>query len=217
MNALEVYFQGGWLIFPAVKRAIAGLARAAAWGYVLMAALWLAGLMPVLVWSGEALPVAAVAFLVLSAVVRAVLAALLLLALYVLALWCHHVLLAGRGLAATRWILLLLLPMVVLHLLCEACFGLSGEPLSANLALLPVVLYTSLATAVSLNWFCMAALPLRQRLLLLCFAWLLVVQYVLAVPVLLLLLPCVGFPLLRRLARLAPCVVSLPPRETSDK
>lgn len=217
MNALEVYFQGEWLIFPAVKRAVAGMASAAAWGYVLLAALWLLGLVPVLLWEGETMPVAAAAFLVLSAALRTLLAALLLFTLYMLALWGHHVLLAGRGLAATRWILLLLLPMLVLHLLCEACFCLSGAPLLVNQALLPVVLYTSLATAVALNWFCMAALPLRLRLLLLCFAWLLVVQYVLAVPVLLLLLPCVGFPLLRRLACMAPRVVSLPPRETSDK
>lgn len=217
MNALEVYFQGDWLIFPAVKRAIAGLARAAAWGYVLMAVLWLAGLVPLLVWSGESLPVAAVAFLVLSAVVRAVLAALLLLALYVLALWCHHVLLAGRGLAATRWILLILLVFACLHPLCVGYTCLSGKLLFANQALLPVVLYTSLATAVSLNWFCLAALPLRLRLLLLSFVWLLVVQYVLAVPVLQLLLPCTGFLPLRGLARMAPLVVSLPPREGEDK
>ena len=217
MNTLEACFSGEWLIFPAVKRAVAGLARAAAWGYVFVAVLWLLGLVPVLVWQGEALPPAASAMLVLSVALREVLAALLLLALYVLALWSHHVLLAGRGLAATRWVLLLLLPPGVLHLLCEVCFGLSGVQLIANQALLPVVLYTSLATAVSLNWFCMAALPLRLCCALQFFVWLLVVQYVLAVPVLLLLLPCAGFLPLRGLARLAPLVVSLPPRETSDK
>lgn len=217
MNALEVYFQGEWLIFPAVKRAVAGMARAAAWGYVLVAALWLLGLVPVLIWNGELMPVEVAAFLALSTVLRVVLAALLLLALYVLALWSHHVLLAGRGLAATRWILLLLLPMAALHPLCEVCFCLSGAALFANQAMLPVVLYTSLAASVSLNWFCMAALPLRLRCALLLFVWLLVVQYVLAVPVLLLLLPCAGFLPLRGLARLSPLVVSLPPRETSDK
>lgn len=217
MNALEVYFQGNWLIFPAVKRVVAVLARAAAWGYVLMAVLWLAGLVPVFIWNGETMPVAATAFLMLSAALRAVLAALLLPVLYGLALWVHHVLLAGRGLSATRWVLFILFIFACLHPLCVGYTGLTGKLLFANQALLPIVLDTSLAAAVSLNWFCMASLPLRRRLLLLLFVWLLVVQAVLAVPVLQLLLPCAGFLPLRGLARLAPLVVSLPPREKDDK
>lgn len=217
MNALEAYFQGEWLIFPAVKHAVAGLARAAAWGYVLVAVLWLMGLVPVLVWNGEIMPVAASAFLVLSMALRAVLTALLLLALYGLALWCHHVLLAGRGLAATRWVLLILLVFAVLHPVCVSYTCLSGKLLFANQALVSVVLYTGLAAAVSLNWFCMAALPLHLRLALLLFVWLLVVQTALSVPVLQLLLPCAGFLPLRGLAHLAPLVVSLPPREGDDK
>lgn len=202
------------LIYPAVKRAVSILAHVTAWGYVLLALLWLLGLALVLAaaglnWSHGA-PVFFEQGLAWVFGARAILESLLLLCLYLLALWCHLVLLAGRGVAVTRWLLLFLLIFAFLHPVCVLYVCLLGKPLLVNQFLLPAVLYTSLAAVYIFNWFCMAALALRWRLCLLAFVACLSEQYILGGSVLLLLLPWLSFVPLRRLARLAPLVVSLP-------
>lgn len=211
------------LIYPVVKRAVAAMARLTAWGYVLLALLWLGGLGLILTAANfdEAGAGAASGVLVLSMAclvwLRVGLESLLLPCLYVSALWCHHVLLAQRGVVVTRWLLLFLLFFAFLHPVCELYTCCTGNTLLANQFLLPAVLYGALVAAFAFNWFCMAALPLHLRLCLLAFGLCLLGQYILGGSVLLLLLPCFCFVPLYRLAQLAPLVVSLPPMEHEPK
>lgn len=216
------------LIFPAVKRAVSQLAKVTAWGFVAAAALWLLGLALLVVAVmlfpvaelPEEMPVWASAMesaLLICGAGCEFLLALLLPCLYLLALWCHQVLVAGRGTAVTRWLLLFLLLFAFLHPVCEGWLLLSGKPLLANQMLLPAVLYTALPCVFALNWFRMAALPLRYRLLLLCFLLALPGNYILMGSLCVLLLPCFSFVPLRRLAAYAPLIVSLPPKDNEGR
>lgn len=222
MNLSEFEWRDEILIFPAVKRAVSVLAKVTAWGFVAAAALWLLGLallvVAVMLLSAVESPaeVPAWASVVESAILicgagREFLLALLMPCLYLLALWCHQVLLAGRGAAVTRWLLLCLLFFAFLHPVCEGWLLLSGKPLLVNQMLLPAVLCTVLPCVFAVNWFRMAALPLRYRLLLISFLLVLLGSYILAGSLCVLLLPCFSFVPLRRLAAYAPLIVSLPP------
>ncbi len=224
MTLFDLEWRDEYLIFPAVKRAVSVLAKVTAWGFVAAAALWLLGLAllvgelgllsaagdsdEALVWLSRCEMIQ-----FLGGVGREFLLALLLPCLYLLALWCHQVLVAGRGTAVTRWLLLFLLLFAFLHPVCEARLLLSGKPLLANQLLLPAVLYTVLPCVFALNWFRMAALPLRYRLLLLCFLLALLGNYILCGSLCVFLLPCFSFVPLRRLAAYAPLIVSLPPKD----
>lgn len=216
MTLFDFEWREEYLIFPAVKRAVAVLAQVALWGVVAVAVLWLCGLAYVLLLSALFVPESADTGVMLFALLSWLpqwLLALLVPWLYVLALWCHHVLLAGRGLSASRWLLLMLLFFAFLHPVCCTYAFFAGKPLLVNQFLLPAVLNTALPAAFVLNWFHMAAAPMHLRLLLLLFLLTLLGQYILGGSLLLLLLPVFGWLPLRALARLAPLIVSLPPKE----
>lgn len=222
MTLFDLEWRDEYLIFPAVKRAVSVLAKVTAWGFVAAAALWLLGL-ALLVGKTVLFASAGTSDAVIDELSRWELAfflcgggrefllALLMPCLYLLALWCHQVLLAGRGTAVTRWLLLCLLFFAFLHPVCTGWLLLSYKPLLANQMLLAPVLYTVLPCVFAVNWFRMAALPLRYRLLLIFFLLALLGSYILAGSFLALLLPCFSFVPLRRLAAYAPLIVSLPP------
>lgn len=222
MTLFDIEWRDECLIFPAVKRAVSVLAKGTAWGFVVAAALWLLGLAllvgKMMLFASAGTSDAVIdevslwesAFFLCGAG-REFLLALLMPCLYLLALWCHQVLLAGRGTAVTRWLLLCLLFFAFLHAVCMGWLLVSGKPLLVNQMLLPAVLYTVLPCVFAVNWFRMAALPLRYRLLLIFFLLVLLGNYILMGSLCVLLLPCFSFVLLRRLAAYAPLIVSLPP------
>lgn len=212
MAPSEYAWRDEYLIYPAVKSAVAALARVTAYLYVAAALFWLAGL-ALLCWAPAC---GADAFIAVAGLAELAVA-LAVPGLYLLALWCHQVLLAGRGMAATRWILLFLLFFAFLYPVCEVYRLLTGEPLLVNQFLLPAVLDSVLFCVCGFNWFRMAALPLRARVLLLLFFLSLLGQYILQGSFLILLLPCFSWRFLGLLARYAPKIVSLPPRETPTK
>lgn len=224
MNPIDFEWRDEILIYPAVKRAVAMLARVTAWGFVVSAVLWLLGL-GLLVGKTVLFADAGVSDNAIDAVSGFEMAfylcgvgceslqALLVPCLYLLALWCHQVLLAGRGTLVTRWLLLFLLFFAFLHPVCVGWVWLFCKPLLVNQMLLPAVLYTVLPCAFAVNWFRMVSLPLRYRLLLLFFLLSLVGNYILTGSFFVLLLPCFSFVPLRLLARYAPLIVSLPPKE----
>ena len=223
MLLFNVDWREEMLLYPAVKQAVSSLARVTAWGYVALALLWLTGLLflvcclvCVSVVGAEAaacivsgLTVATLSLSFLSQLLYA----LLLPCLYVAAIWCHEVLLAGRGLVVTRCLLILLLFFSFLYPVCEIYTAVTGGLLLPNQFILPAVLTTSLAAAVVMNWGCMIAAPLRLRVLLVLFGGGLVLSYLAAGSVAVLLLPCFAWLPLRSLARYALLVVSLPPVE----
>lgn len=223
MTHYDIAWRDECLIFPAVKRAVSVLAKLTAWGFVAVATLWLLGfilLVGVLIL-GSVSEITADTSLWMTRMELATLiceagceflSALLLPCLYLLALWCHQVLVAGRGNVVTRLLLLFLLFFAFLHPVCTGWLFLSGTPLLVNQFLLPAVLYTVLLCVFVVNWFRIEALPLKFRLLLLLFIVSLLGCYILPGSVLVLLLPCFSFVLLRRLASLAPLVASLPPK-----
>lgn len=224
MNPIDFEWRDEILIYPAVKRAVAMLARVTAWGFLSAAALWLLGfalLLGAMILIPEAsAPEEATIWVTYYEIVnficgagREFLLALLLPCLYLLALWCHQVLLAGRGITVTRWLLLCMLFFAFLHPVCMGWEALCGKPLLVNQFILPAVLYTVMPCVFAANWFRMAALPLRYRLLLLFFLLSLVGNYILMGSFFVLLLPCFSFVPLRLLATYAPLIVSLPPKE----
>lgn len=229
MTLFDLEWRDEYLIFPALKHVVSRLAQLTAWGFVAAAALWLLGLVALLAVAAmlcsaaelpEEMPVwvsVTESALLICGAGREFLLALLLPCLYLLALWCHQVLLAGRGTVVTRFLLLCSLFFAFLHPVCAGWLLLSGKPLLANQMLLPAVLYTMLPCVYAVNWFRMAALPLRYRLLLLCFLLALVGNYILPGSFFVLLLPVFSFVPLQLLARYAPLIVSLPPKEEPNE
>lgn len=227
MTPIDVECRDEILIFPAVKRAVSVLAKVTAWGFVAAAALWLSGLALLLgswlLLSVTEPPVKAIVWVTYMGVSTLVcevgsefLSALLLPCLYLLALWCHQVLLAGRGTVVTRWLLLILLFFSFLHPVCRGYLLLRGHPLMEEQFLLADLLYTILPCIVAVNWFRMTALPLRYRLLLVFFLLALAGNGICEGSFIVLLLPCFSFWPLRLLARYAPLIVSLPPKEERE-
>lgn len=212
MTLFDVEWRDEYLIFPVVKRAVAVLAKVTLGLYIAAALMWLVGLgvLCTAPYDGAALFLMAVGL-------GKVLSALAVPCLYVLALWCHHVLLAGRGMAVTRWLLLFLLFFAFLHPACASYTLATGQLLLVNQALLPAVLYTVLPCVFLFNLGLMAALPLRYRMLLMCFLLSLLGQYIMQGSFLILLTPCFAFVPLRLLARYAPQIVGLPQRKTSER
>lgn len=208
MTLFEFEWRDEYLIYPVVKGAAAVLARVTAGLYCAAALFWLAGLALLCC----APPGGADAFVAVAGLGE-LSAAVAVSCLYLLALWCHQVLLAGRGMTATRWQLLFLLFFALLHPVCVGHELLTGAPLLVNQFLLPAVLYASLLCVFLFNWFRMAALPLRYRMLLSLFFLTLLGQYILQGSFLILLLPCFAWVPLRLLARYAPRIVSLPPKK----
>lgn len=208
MTLFEFEWRDEYLIYPVVKGAAAVLARVTAGLYCAAALLWLAGL-ALLCFA----PSCGADLFIVVAGAGALSAALAVPCLYLLVHWCHHVLLAGRGMTASRLLLLCLLFFAMLHPVCVGYELLTGVPLLVNQFLLTALLYTALPCIFLLNWSRMAALPLRYRMLLLLFFLTLLGQYILQGSFLILLLPCFAWAPLRLLARYAPRIVSLPPKE----
>lgn len=226
MLLFNVDWREEMLLYPVVKQAVSVLARVTAWGYVAVALLWLAGLLLlgfgyacVSVFGAEPITDVVSLLTVMSVctyVLSQLLYALLLPCLYVTAIWCHEVLLAGRGLGLTRWMLLFLLLFSFLCPVCEIYTAVTGKLLLLNQFILPPVLATAPAAAVVMNWGCMTAAPLRLRVLLVLFGGALVLSYLASGSLVLLLLPLVAWKPLRALARYAPLVASLPPVEKTS-
>lgn len=208
----EYVWRDEYLIFPAVKSTVAVLAQVTAGLYIAAALFWSVGL-ALLCGAPHCWPES---FFVI-AVLEELATATALPCLYLLALWSHQVLLAGRGMTVTRWVLLSLLFFAFLHPVCVGYALLTGAPLLVNQFLLPAVLYTVLPCIVLFNLFRMAALPLRCRALLLLFSLSLLGQYILQGSFLILLPPCFGWAPLRLLGHYAPRIVSLPPKEADAK
>lgn len=211
MMLFDLEWRDEYLIFPAVKRAVSLLARVTLWGYLIVFVLLPPLSVLVYQWAD------------LHAIVELsgrFFDALLLSLLYLTALWCHQVLLACRGIAATRWLLLLMCFFAFLHAVCAGYTALTNKCLLVNQFFLPAALNTVLAICVALNWFRMAAAPLGLRVRLLLFAGALLGRYMFGMtPFILLfdvLLVWAAWKPLRLLTRYAPLIVSLPPKENAD-
>lgn len=207
MILFNVDWREEMLIFPEVKRAVSVLAQVTRWGYLIVFVLLppLAALMGP--WAD---------FSVFLSRAEPFCEALLLFFLYLTVLWCHQVLLAGRGAFVTRWVLLLLSFFAVLHPVCTGYTVLTGKGLLVNQFLLPAVLNVALASCVVLNGGRMAAAPLRLRLRIWLFAAALLGRYVFGMTPLILpfdlLLVWSAWKPLRLLSGYAPLIVSLPPK-----
>lgn len=77
---------------------------------------------------------------------------LLLAVVLWIALWCHLVLLAGRGMEWTRYMLLVAATLGLLMPVCVVYMALMGEPLLLRQAELPLICSFLLAFCVYLNW-----------------------------------------------------------------
>lgn len=140
----------------------------------------------------------------------------------VLAFWCHHVLLAGRGATITRWLCLAACIMCGIMLTCEVYSILFHEPLLVRQQESPFIIWAMLILAFLINFNNMAALALSKRCVLLLFLLLLLIIPLTAIPELLLinmaskvLLIFVACPAFRKLSRLAPQIVAMPELPTA--
>lgn len=216
MNPLLWTWRDEWLILPVVRGWVGHLAAACAWlaaGCAVSAAAETAfGLLNV--------PMAALPCGLLSQAA----AFLFFLLLVPLVLWCHIVLLTGRGTAFTRGLLMFVLVMTAAYAVCALFTLCTGEALLAQQGLLPLLLPILLQVCVTINLERMAAAPQALKAqavaapLLWLFAYVTDAPQTLLAAVLFkaLLCYCVFVPL-RQLAHYAPLIVSLPPRENSGE
>lgn len=141
-----------------------------------------------------------------------------------LMLWCHIVLLGLRGFWVTRYLLLFCLFLTAVHAVCHVYSLFSDSPLLPQHGLLAIIVPLLLHLSTGANWGNMAAAPrlLKIQALAAPLVWLLAygtdVPETLPAAVLfkVLLCLCMWIPL-RRLARYAPLIVSLPPQESSGE
>lgn len=215
MNPLLWTWRDEWLILPVVRGWVGRMAAACAWlaaGYAVSAAAEIAA------------GVAGFSVSVLFGLLTQAAGQLFFLLYLPLALWCHIVLLAGRGLLLTRGMLLFCLLMAFVHLACLLFTLCTGETLLVQQGLLPLLLTVLLQLGGIFNWGRMAAAPLLLKLRGMAAPLLWLCAYVTDAPETLpaavffkaLLCLCVFVPL-RRLAYYAPLIVSLPPLESSEK
>lgn len=134
-----------------------------------------------------------------------------------LAFWCHHVLLAGRGASITRWLCLAACIMCGIMLTCEVYSILFHEPLLIRQQESPFIIWAMLIFAFLINFNNMAALALTKRYQLLLFLLLILFIPLTAIPELLLinmavkvLMIFVGGSAFRKLGLLAPQIVAMP-------
>ena len=142
---------------------------------------------------------------------------LVLCLITLLAFWCHHVLLAARGVSITRWLCLAACIMCGIMLTCEVYSLLFHEPLLVRQQESPIIIWTMLLFALLINFSNMAALSLLKRCQLLLFQLLILAIILTTVPELLLfnivaklLLIITAFPFFRKLSRLAPQIIAMP-------
>lgn len=151
-----------WLIYPGVKRVAAVLARAA-----LVCTLAAAVCAPLeIVFSMLAAAVQS-AFLLSAAVLCGAAASILLLAaatcLGPLAAWCHLVLVAGRGSAFTRLLTQIGAFLSLLVPVCMAYAFITGEPLLARQAEIPLYICLIILASVLINLPNVKAASVRLR------------------------------------------------------
>lgn len=212
MTIFDLEWRDEYLIFPAVKRVVSVLAKVTWWGYLIIFLLFppLSALIGQWANLGDYISHSETFF-----------DALLLAFLYLTALWCHQVLLAGSGNVITRWLLFLLTFFAFLHPVCAGYTVLTGKCLLVNQGLLPAVLNTVLALCVVFNWVRMAAAPMELRVRLVLFAGALLGRYLFGLTPLILffdiLLVWAAWKPLQLLAHYAPLIVSLPPKDEPTK
>lgn len=215
MNPLLWTWRDEWLILPVVRGWVSRMAAACAWAVAAYAATAAAEI---------ATGVGGFSVSVLFGLLTQAAGQLFFLLYLPLALWCHIVLLAGRGLPLTRSILLFCLLMAFVHLGCLLFTLCTGETLLAQQGLLPLLLALLLQLGGILNWGRLAAAPLLLKLRGMAVPLLWLCAYVTDAPETLpaavffkaLLCLCVFVPL-RHLAYYAPLIVSLPPQENSEE
>ncbi len=202
-------WQDEYLILPWVRTLFGRAAGAAAWLVLGMAAGAAAEM--ALLLAGVPL---GVAFGFLSAACTALVTA----AVGLLLPWCGVVLLAERGSYAGRCTAYFFAIFCVISALCELFLMVTGDCLLAQQWLLPLVLPPVWLFLLVCHWWRMGALPVAGRLRLIAFCLFFLAAAVTDMPELLPL--CALFKIaaawavfspLRRLARLAPRVVGLPP------
>lgn len=131
------------LIYPVVRALVAKLAALGA-GVALACALTAAG---ELILAPLGHPEAALFAGSLSELFMSLFLALIMW----LALWCHMVLLAGRGMELTRYFLLVAAVLSLLMPVCSGYLMFAGEPLLLRQADLPLICTLLLAICVYLN------------------------------------------------------------------
>ncbi len=198
-----------WLIFPRTRRLVSELAKICGLCLLISAA----GIGGILLFAAGADNLGAGLWQIADLCLP-----LHLLLLSLLMLWCHDVLLSGRGLGISRFLLAFCALQAGLYVVCSFYTLLPTNELLLPLQeLLPCIVWAILAVCTLLNLGNMAALPTKWKCLL--FAY-----FLLLLPVLLTRntelfliaelakIPCAacGFFLFRALSRLAPRIISLP-------
>ena len=140
--------------------------------------------------------------------------------LAVLAAWCHPVLLAGQGSVITRWLLRVGALLAPLAPVCRVYTLATGRLLLYRQAELPLILGVLLLFAALVNIPRMAAAPRQVQLRVVLLPLLLLAALVLDLPGMLifatackLLAAWLATAPLRRLARTAPRIISMPVQE----
>lgn len=196
-------------ILPAVRQSAGGLATALRWVLAACALLAVAELV--------LLPLHLVLPGILCGMVSTFLLLLGICMLTVLASWCHTVLLAGQGIAITRWLLRVGAILSPLAPVCWAYTLFSGRLLMYRQAELPLILVVLMLSAALINILHMAAAPWQLQLRVVALPLLLLLAQVCDLPGLLwgcaalkLLAAWVAASPLRQLASLAPRIISMP-------
>lgn len=216
MNPMLWTWRDEWLILPVVRGWVSRMAAACAW----LAAGCAVSAAAEIVFGLLNVPMAALPCGLLSQAA----AFLFFLLLEPLVLWCHIVLLAGRGTVFTRGLLVFTLLFTAVYAVCALFTLCTGEALLAQQGLLPLLLPMLLQVCVVINWERMTAAPQALKVQAAGTPLLWLGAYITDVPETLLaavlfkalLCYCVFVPL-RSLAHYAPLIVSLPPRESSGK
>lgn len=204
------------LIYPVVRALVAKLAALGS-GMALACAVTAAGelILAPLGYLGAALFAGSLSELFMS---------LLLAVLMWPALWCHMVLLSGRGMEFTRYLLLVAAVLSLLMPVCSGYLMLTGEPLLLRQADLPLIctlllalcVYLNLPRGVAAGWLRLSLLSVFAAASLLyalsnvqAFVWINDLLKILACGV-------IWHPL-RELSRYAKRVVALPPPDEQEK
>lgn len=198
-----------WYIYPLVKQIVSKLATLCGNLIVACAVSAVAELLLYLVGAMEAG--------IFCGLISGVLFTLVLSISTLLAFWCHHVLLAGRGSSITRWLCLAACIMCCIMLTCEVYSLLFHEPLLVRQQESPFIIWAMLLFAFLINFNNMAALAVTKRSLLLLFLLLILILLLTAAPELLLvnmaakvLMIFAACPAFRKLSSFAPQIVSMP-------
>ncbi len=203
MESIEYY------VLPVVRRIVASGATCTRW--ILASCAALALLEPALLWLRIPLPG------ILCGMVSSFLLWLAVSLLLLLAAWCHQVLLAERGLALTRWLLLVGSMLAPAAPVCWLYTTLSGRLLLYRQAELPLFFCGLLLLAALMNIPRMAAARWQLQLRIVLLPLLLLAALSLDTPGLVLcsttlklLAAWQAAPLLQWLAAAAPRIISMP-------